>query len=191
MSEQVSGAVLTGGASRRMGTDKATLDVGGRSLAGRVADVLEEAGAAPVVAVGGDPVGLTALGLHVVDEPLPGAGPLSGVAGALRSTHAPVVIVAACDLPALTVAAVSRLVLARAAVDADVAVPLVDGVRQVQVACWARRALGAVEQALAAGRRSIQEVLDDLDVCVVTDLPAGVLADLDTPADVDRYASGP
>ena len=73
----------------------------------------------------------------------------------------------------------------------DVAVALVDGVRQVQLACWTRRALEAVEQALAVGRRSIQTVLDDLDVCVVADVPAGQLIDLDTPADVDRYASGP
>ncbi|MEZ5134734.1 MAG: molybdenum cofactor guanylyltransferase [Acidimicrobiales bacterium] len=191
MAASVSGAVLTGGASRRMGTDKAVLAVGGRGLARRVADVLEAAGASPVVAVGGDAAVMATLGLAVVDEPFPGAGPLSGVAGALRSAPGPVVVVAACDLPALTVEAVQRLVQARTEVDADVAVALVDGVRQVQLACWTRRSLEAVEQALAVGRRSIQAVLDDLDVCVVADMPAGQLIDLDTPADVDRYASGP
>ena len=48
------GAVLCGGASRRMGTDKAFVEVGGQPMAERVAAALEEAGCAPVVFVGGE-----------------------------------------------------------------------------------------------------------------------------------------
>ena len=43
------GAVLCGGASRRMGTDKAFVEVGGVAMAERVAAALEAAGCAPVV----------------------------------------------------------------------------------------------------------------------------------------------
>ncbi|WP_434127450.1 molybdenum cofactor guanylyltransferase, partial [Enterococcus faecium] len=53
------GAVLTGGDSRRMGTDKALIEVDGGPLARRVANALRAAGADPVIAVGGD---LEALG---------------------------------------------------------------------------------------------------------------------------------
>ena len=38
------GAILTGGSSTRMGRDKALLEIGGRALAGRVADALRGGG---------------------------------------------------------------------------------------------------------------------------------------------------
>src|SRR5690606_32897540 len=62
----VAGAVLTGGASRRMGTDKALLEVDGRPLARRLAEVLAAAGCDPVWCQGGDEPALRALGLDVV-----------------------------------------------------------------------------------------------------------------------------
>lgn len=77
------GAVLCGGASRRMGRDKALIPVDGRTLAGRVADALDAAGASPVVAVGGDLAALRAEGLTAVPDAMPGAGPLAGIVTAL------------------------------------------------------------------------------------------------------------
>jgi molybdenum cofactor guanylyltransferase len=77
------GAVLCGGASRRMGRDKAFIPVGGRTLVRRVADALEAAGATPVVAVGGDLAALRAEGLTAVPDDAPGAGPLAGIVTAL------------------------------------------------------------------------------------------------------------
>lgn len=66
------GAVLCGGASRRMGTDKALLAVGRQPMALRVTIALQMAGAQSVVAVGGDAAALGALGLRVVPDERPG-----------------------------------------------------------------------------------------------------------------------
>lgn len=172
-----------------MGTDKATMMIEDRPLARRVADVLVASGLDPVVAVGGDAERLVGLGLEVVHEPSPGVGPLSGVAGALAAARGDAVVIAACDLPAITVEVVRRLVAARG--DGDVAVPILGGVRQVQIACWGVRTRGTVERALGTGERSIQRVLDTLEVRTVEGIAADALADLDTPDDLDRYASGP
>ena len=73
------GAVLCGGSSRRMGTDKALLEIDGVPLAERVAGVLEAAGCAPVVFVGGEPLGARATGRPFVPDRSPGAGPVGGV----------------------------------------------------------------------------------------------------------------
>ena len=62
------GVVLCGGESRRMGQDKAVLEIAGRAMALRVADALHAAGASVVVALGGDRARLEALGLVVVDD---------------------------------------------------------------------------------------------------------------------------
>ena len=58
---EFAGVVLTGGASRRMGRDKALLPVDGVPMAVRVATAMIAAGAHPVVALGGDADGLREL----------------------------------------------------------------------------------------------------------------------------------
>ncbi|HLM64354.1 MAG TPA: molybdenum cofactor guanylyltransferase [Acidimicrobiales bacterium] len=77
-------AVLCGGASRRMGQDKAFLVVEGEAMVVRVARALRGAGAGEVVAVGGDAAGLRGLGLAHLPDDHPGDGPLGGVLTALR-----------------------------------------------------------------------------------------------------------
>ena len=104
------GAVLCGGASRRMGADKAMIRVDGVAMARRVADALLDAGCSPVIAVGGDAAELGRLGLVGVDDEFPGEGPLGGVLTAL-SLGAPAVVLA-CDLPNIRAATVSALIAA-------------------------------------------------------------------------------
>src|SRR5712692_7095438 len=93
----VAGVLLTGGASRRMGRDKALLVVDGRTLAERGAELLA-AVADPVVEVGPGHSGLAA-----VQEDPPGSGPLAGLcAGAAelgRLGHDGSVLLLAVDMP--------------------------------------------------------------------------------------------
>ncbi|MGH8991628.1 MAG: molybdenum cofactor guanylyltransferase, partial [Acidimicrobiia bacterium] len=93
----VAGLLLTGGASRRMGRDKALLEVAGRGLAERGASVLA-AVCDPVLEVGPGVSGLPA----VREEP-PGEGPLAalgaGAAELSRRGHGGAVIVLAVDMP--------------------------------------------------------------------------------------------
>ncbi len=121
------GAVLCGGSSRRMGRDKATLAVDGVPMAARVAAALRDAGARPVIAIGGDPAALAAAGLEVTADDRPGEGPLAATVTALRCVEQPMVVIAACDLLHPQPAALARVAAELAAdVDALVAVPVVD-----------------------------------------------------------------
>jgi molybdopterin-guanine dinucleotide biosynthesis protein A len=180
------GAVLTGGRSRRMGRDKATLPVDGVPLGRRVADVLLAAGASEVVGVGGDVEVLTdALGMEILDDLL-GEGPLGGVALALEHfATADAVAVLGCDLVGADPAGVRALVAALdAAPAAVVAVPVQGGVRQVMHSVWRPAAAGFVRHALDAGDRSVQSVLDRLQVVEVRDLDPAWLRDADLPDDL-------
>ena len=102
----MSGVVLAGGASRRMGTDKALLRIGDETLVERAARHLAEAGAGPVLVATGTagrlgPDVLPAGALEVDDGDLHrGAGPLAGLLAATRHpATAPVLAVLAVDLP--------------------------------------------------------------------------------------------
>lgn len=75
--------ILCGGASSRMGADKAVLDWGGMRAVDRVAALARAAGAAIVVTVGpGD------YGLPVVDDEADGGGPVGGVLAGARALTA-------------------------------------------------------------------------------------------------------
>jgi molybdopterin-guanine dinucleotide biosynthesis protein A/rhodanese-related sulfurtransferase len=91
------GVVLTGGASRRFGRDKAVEPIDNVPMARRVIEALTAAGAASVVTVGGPDRGFAR---HLPDL-YPGEGPLGGVLSAFEQASADVVFVAACDLPYL------------------------------------------------------------------------------------------
>ncbi len=93
------GAILAGGASRRFGSDKALAEIAGRRMLDLVADRLRSQ-CDELIVVGRDWPGL----VRADDRPLPGLGPLGGLAGALA--HAvgagfDAVLTAGCDLPGL------------------------------------------------------------------------------------------
>jgi molybdopterin-guanine dinucleotide biosynthesis protein A len=191
---RVAGAVLTGGGSRRMGVDKALLEIDGVALARRVHDALLAGGCAPVVAIGGDAPALTALGLDVVPDAHPGDGPLGAIVTALEAlapTGADIVVVLACDLADADAAAV-RAVLApfRGPLGAlvDAVVPRSPERRHMHHVAWRTSALPVLRAAFAEGERAPRRVLERLAVheLSVTGLDERWLADLDTPADVEQ-----
>ena len=95
------GAVLCGGQSRRMGTDKAVVEVDGVAMAERVAEALEPAGCPRWCSSEVTSPLLERFGRPTVADEWPGEGPLGGVLTALRAVGSEAVVVAACDLPSL------------------------------------------------------------------------------------------
>lgn len=179
------GYVLCGGASRRMGCDKALLEVDGVAMARRVADALAAAGAGRVVAVGGDAAGLTALGLDHVPDRWPGEGPLGGVVTALgHAALPPVAAVLSCDLLRPDPAAIAGLVAEQARRGCDVVVPVVDGHHQWLHAVWRRRAGAVLEDVFRAGERSLAGAAPAVRTCPVAHVGADAVADADRPEDL-------
>lgn len=176
MTGPTAGAVLTGGASRRMGTDKALVEVGGVAMAHRVAAALVAAGCDPVWCQGGDAEALTRLGLMVRADTAPGGGPLPAILDALRAAPDGLgVVVAACDVPELTAELVARLI------GGDVPATLAVGDVPQLVSWWPAAAAEALAELLAGGVRSYRRALDALGARRVG---VGVLRNVNTPADL-------
>jgi molybdopterin-guanine dinucleotide biosynthesis protein A len=180
------GAVLCGGRSRRFGSDKAVADAGGRPLALLVIDALREAGADPVVAVGGQAG--PALGLPTIADRSPGAGPLAALATVLTWARHGLVVVAPCDLPLLTGGHIRALILG--AGSGRAAVAEVDGVAQPSLACWPAAWGPAVQALVDAGHRSWRAGLG-AGPWEAVPLPARALADADTPDTLARLLALP
>lgn len=162
----LAGAVLCGGASRRMGQDKAFVEWDGVPMARRMADTLSAAGCRPVLAIGGDGLRLAALGLQVVPDDRPGEGPLAGVLTALDAAGGRGVVVVACDMPQLRPGAVASVAAALVG-DAQVALAVATR-REPLCAAWAPSAGPVLAAAFAAGVRALHAVLETLRVAEVS-----------------------
>jgi molybdopterin-guanine dinucleotide biosynthesis protein A len=184
VAEVFSAAVLTGGRSERMGRDKALVEVDGESMAVRVTRAVRDAGAVDVFCVGGDAHALRALGLVVMDDDHPGAGPLGGLLTGLRTATQPIVLIAPCDLVAPSPSPFRALVDALAGGDALAAVPIVDGQWRPLPAALRAAALPQLAAAFAAGERAVHRAIEHLNVVAVD---VGPLADADTPEDLPGH----
>jgi molybdopterin-guanine dinucleotide biosynthesis protein A len=193
---RVAGLLLTGGASRRMGTDKALIEVDGRRLVDRAAAALS-AVADPVLEVG---PGWS--GLRAVREDPPGSGPLAavstGVAALRAAGHDGPVLVLAVDMPRVGME-VLRLLAERAG--PATAVPRADGHPQPLCARYGPDVLAEVDRLLEAGGKSLRALLEAMaaggdDVGWVEPeewepvAGPGAFSDVDTPADLRRLREG-
>jgi molybdopterin-guanine dinucleotide biosynthesis protein A len=149
------GVVFCGGASRRMGRDKAGLVLDGRTLLERAAGVLAEF-APRVLLASGDRPHYPELGLGCVLDESAGAGPLAGLAAALEclgTAGVDYACVLACDMPRASAAAF-RVLLARARdAGADVCLVRTDAGLEPLFGVYHARVLAAVRAALARGER--------------------------------------
>ena len=154
---EVRGAILVGGASRRMGRPKALVEYAGRSFAARVADALR-AELPEVVAVGSGALPEDLGVIARLDDAAGIAGPLGGILALLRQRPRSAWLVAACDLPLIEPAAVSWLLAQRSA-DRLAVLPRLDPRRiEPLFAIYEPSALSLLEALAARGEGSLQSL---------------------------------
>jgi molybdopterin-guanine dinucleotide biosynthesis protein A len=155
---QVEGFILAGGESSRMGRDKALLELEGIPLIVRAARLMESVVGAPTVV--GDREEFRVLGLRTIADDAPGAGPLGGIATALRAARAPWSLIIACDLPYLTQAWLEFVTGRAAESKEDVVMPMNERGAEPLCAVYNKRAEKIIREALARGTRKITDALE-------------------------------
>ncbi len=178
------GAVLAGGASRRMGTDKAFIEIDGSTLLQRVGRALYDAGATSVFVVGGDSTRVYELGLCFVEDIWPAQGPLAGIISALRHTKANTLAILSCDL--LQPSAATILLLREAIGESDVVVPKFESQAQWLHAVWNKRCLPHLEHKFFSGARAPKQAVKGLSVSELTFTKTNDFRDADEPSDLGQ-----
>lgn len=180
------GFVLVGGASTRMGRDKALLPFRGALLIQHIATtVVAAAGSATLV---GDPQKYAGLGFPVLPDLLPSAGPLAGICAALSSTQAEWNLILACDMPAVSAGFLRELFDAAARSAALCLLPVgPSGRPEPLCAVYHRTALPPLRQALDQGIRKLLDALSHLPV-ETRQVPAGQhFANCNTPREWSAF----
>ena len=171
------GAIIAGGASSRFGSDKALALLDGRPLIAHAAAALEPF-VATIVVCGREWGGL----LSLADQPLPGLGPLGGIAAALRHaepagyTH---VLTIGCDMPRVPPALIADLIEHAPAYCGDAPI----------LGCWRADAAGTLAARLdghvSGTKTAALSIRRWADVVGATTLPAPApLFNVNTPADL-------
>jgi molybdopterin-guanine dinucleotide biosynthesis protein A len=152
----ISGAVLAGGRSRRMGQDKALLRLNGMTFLERSIRTVQPVVKRVVVAGGQD--GRYALpGITTIGDPIPGCGPLGGILAALEESSADAVCILACDLPFVTTDLIRLLATTEPAV--PLVVPMTGDDIQPLCARYAVSLRGPLRQYLLRGGRTVMDFI--------------------------------
>ena len=170
-----------------MGRDKAFVSIHGQTLVAHQAALLRSLGIDDLILSGRPEIDYGIPDARLVTDTVPDAGPLAGLAAILNAARHPWVLVLAVDLPKLTPAYLQTLLNVGAGRIG--VVPHGPHGYEPLAALYPRSLLPRVETALAAGRRSLQNLiaesvqLADLNKVEIdaTDLP--LFANWNTPQD--------
>jgi molybdopterin-guanine dinucleotide biosynthesis protein A len=159
----VSAIVLAGGQSKRLGRDKALLEVEGQPLLART--VLRLAALSDdLLIVAGDPGRYKPLALpaRLVSDERPGTGSLMGIYSGLHAARHPYALVVACDMPFLNLALLRYML--PLADGYDVVIPRLGGLYEPLHAIYSKSCLAHMSRLLEGGRRQIIAFFDQVQV---------------------------
>ena len=157
--------MLSGGRGRRIGGDKATVELDGRPLISYPVGALRSAGLDVVLALRSGqemPAGLE--GVSFVHDEFNGAGPLGGLHALLKWMPSEWALVVSCDQPFVRVNLLHGL-LAHLDCGVDAVVSRTRDRIQPMPGLYRKTCLPYVEQALATGEMRMRDLLDRLRLC--------------------------
>lgn len=174
-SERVAGIILAGGASRRMGANKALLSLNGESLIERTVRCLEQV-CGRILLSANDPDSFRHLGVECVPDVYPGQGPMAGIHAALMTSDRPWNMVAACDMPFISPALLGALLgLAEAgqgqgdpaAAGPEAVIPVIQGRIHPLLALYRKETAAGLERRLQEGELRMTDWVEELDALLV------------------------
>ena len=195
MQIDVTGVLLAGGKSRRMGEDKRYLVVGEQTLLERGLGVLRSIFQEVLVVIAQDslPLGVDA---RVVRDLVPDCGSLGGLYTGLTQATTPYIFVVACDMPFLDPAVITQFTSRRAS--ADIVIAKLAARLHPMHALYGKGCLPVLEQMIRARQLKIQEMVSHGSLRVQYVTEADLLTidpfwhsfqNVNTPADLEAARS--
>jgi molybdopterin-guanine dinucleotide biosynthesis protein A len=187
---QVTGLILSGGKSKRMGRPKAFLPFEGSTVIGHIVheikDLFNE-----IFIVANEVESFEDLGVDVVKDILPHRGPLGGILSGLMTSSNHYAFVMACDMPLIDKRLVRELVSRRQ--DNDVVVLSHPQGIEPLFGVYSKNCIKPLEESLFAGNLSVQDFLSGLKAGIYEWMPERPDADvlppffnINTPQDYSR-----
>jgi molybdopterin-guanine dinucleotide biosynthesis protein A len=157
-------AIMAGGKSSRMGTDKAFVPLLGRPLIEHILGKVADLGQAGTILVANRPADYAHLGLPLYSDVLPDKGSLGGIYTAITYSQTAYTLVIACDMPFVNPALLRYMDSLRAGDAFDVIVPRVDGYPEGLHAMYSQACLLPIRERLDADQLKVLGFYDRVRV---------------------------
>lgn len=157
----VSGIVLAGGQSSRLGTDKSFVNVNGQPLIEQIVAKLARL-SDDVIIVTNSPEKYDHLKARLVGDIYPGKGALGGIYSGLRAATNAHSLVVACDMPFLNLNLLRYMILL--AHGHDVVIPRIGGLPEPLHAIYSKSCLEPIDRLLARGGLKIIDFFPEVQV---------------------------
>ncbi len=186
----VTGIILAGGKSSRMGYDKGLAEIDGRKIIERVYGVLKQVADQVIIISNNDAYHY--MGLPVFGDIYKEKGPLSGIYTGLAHSGTERNLVVACDMPFVSVELLKNI-LDRSE-DYDIVVPTVNNDMEPLCGFYRKEINGKLKELIEQHRLPVHIAVKNFNMLefTVTDkemLDAGVFTNINKPEDLEKITN--
>ena len=163
-SPNITGIILAGGKSTRIGYNKSFLKIGECYLIDRVIDILSQFTSSVLIVTNEDQFDLVkthTLRARVLEDICPGKGPLGGIYTGLFYAENAQSLVVGCDMPFLNSDLINYLI--DRAADFDTVVPRIGNMIEPLHAVYSKNCMPSIESLIHAGKLQISKLFDLVD----------------------------
>lgn len=183
----LTGIVIAGGKSLRMGAEKGLISFGGKPLITYPIGVLNEV--CKQVIISANSHSYDFLGLPVIADHIPGGGPMTGIYSGLLASVTDYDLILSCDMPMITVALLQHLIASAA--ESRAAVAFHKGFAEPLCGIYHRSLATELESHISAGKFKLVSFLEEIGTHFVEideSLPfyhPDLFLNVNTPQDVE------
>ena len=161
--DEITGVVLAGGKSRRMGFNKAEAEMNGESMLIRMIDKLKEI--TPIIVVSCGATSYPNIDWLQIPDEHPQCGPLGGIYSVMKASKTSLHLVLSCDIPLVSISLLEYIASAATQSNALITVPIDEnGQPQMMCAVYHKDVLPILKQQLDANVYKMKSLLDLVSV---------------------------
>jgi len=190
LSMNITCAILAGGYSKRMGKDKATLEINGKPLLFYVFETVKHV-FRNIVIVSNNHSAFKGIDVPVVKDIAPVSGTMTGIVSALVHAHDPYVFVCACDMPFMTEYAIRHLI--NEIKGEDIIIPKTEKGYEPLHAIYSKSCISYMLKAIEQNRLKIDRIFPALNVKELNDSKwfyndgYSVFTNINSATDLEKY----
>jgi len=184
--QNITGIILAGGKSKRMGRDKGQVMYQKTHLIEYSIKLLESY-CNDIIISTNEPAQYRKYGFQMIDDEFKNSGPMGGIHASLKESVNYMNFVLACDMPNITIQVIDVL-LSHSSKD-QITAPTLNGRSEPLCALYPRDTYLQFEHWLTVGRFKMQEFLQNAETSYVsmdsfTDAPENIFKNINSPADL-------
>ena len=159
----ITGVVLAGGQSKRMGFNKAQAEMHGESMLIRMINKLQKI--TPTILISSGATSYPNIHWTQIPDAYPQCGPLGGIYSVLKASETPLTLVVSCDIPLVSIALLEYIVSKAKESNALITLPIdCDGQLQMMCAVYHKDVVPFLQQQIDSSQFKMKKILDFVSV---------------------------